>query len=293
MNPKVTIIILNWNGKEDTIECLESLKNINYPNYDILLVDNGSTDGSVEYFSKQYPTIEIIENRDNLGFAEGNNTAIRRVMERGTDYVLLLNNDTIVDPSFITELVNVAESNPKAGILGPKVFHYNSNKIQSCGGNIDFFRGVVSDRSKYRKHPKSNDIINTQFLSGCAMLIKTTVFVDVGLLETSYFAYYEDTDLCVRAKYAGYNLLCVHSSIIWHKGSQSSKLNRYGLYYGTRNMIKFEKIYANNVQFIIFVIYFIFIKFPFLVGISLIYHKSLLSLKRCIDGTIDGFFTTK
>jgi len=289
-NPKVSIIILNWNGKEDTIECLESLKNITYPNYEILLVDNGSTDGSVECLRKRYPEIEIIENKKNLGFAEGNNVAIRKAIEREIDYVLLLNNDTIVDPKFLTELVNVAESNPKAGILGPKIYYYNSKRIQSCGGNIDLFRGVVSDQNKYRKEScKNNDVINTEFLSGCAILVKTTVFEDIGLLEASYFAYYEDADLCVRAKSAGYDLLCVQTSIIWHKGSQSSKVNRYGLYYGTRNMIRFEKKYATNVQYIIFVIYFIFIKFPFLVGISLIYHRSLLSLKRCMDGTIDGF----
>lgn len=290
MTSKVTIIILNWNGKEDTIECLESLKQITYPNYEILLVDNGSTDGSVKYFKEHYKEIEIIENKENLGFAEGNNIAIKKAIERRTDYLLLLNNDTTVDPEFLTKLVNVAESNPKAGILGPKIYYYDSKRIQSCGGHIDFFRGIVSGQSRYRKYSYNHDIvINTDFLTGCAILVKTEVFKNVGLLDISYFAYYEDTDLCVRTKSAGYDLLCVQTSIIWHKGSQSSKVNRSGLYYGTRNMILFEKKYATNIQFIIFVIYFTFVRLPFLVGISLIYHRSLLSLKKCVNGTIDGF----
>ena len=123
---KVTIILLNWNGKEDTIECLESLKHITYPNYEILLVDNGSTDGSVECFRERYPGMEIIENGENLGFAEGNNVGIRRAMDEGADYVLLLNNDTVVDPEFLGELVKVGESDPKIGIVGPKICYYNN-----------------------------------------------------------------------------------------------------------------------------------------------------------------------
>ena len=290
-DPKVTIIILNWNGKEDTIECLESLKHITYPNYEILLVDNGSTDGSVECFRERYPGMEIIENGENLGFAEGNNVGIRKAMDEGADYVLLLNNDTVVDPEFLGELVTVGESDPKAGIVGPKIYFYNSDRIQSCGGRINLYKGVVQGIKRYQRDLNhSTKVISTEFLSGCAMLIKKIVLEKVGLFDISYFAYYEDTDLCIRTKSGGYDLVCVQSSMIWHKGSQSSKVNRFGLYYGTRNMIKFEKKYANSLQFIIFALYFIFVKFTFLIGMSLIYHRSLLSVKRCVDGAIAGFF---
>jgi GT2 family glycosyltransferase len=291
MEPKVTIIILNWNGKEDTIECLESLKHITYPNYEILLVDNGSTDGSVECFREQYPGMEIIETGDNLGFAEGNNVGIRRAMDEGADYVLLLNNDTVVDTEFLGELVYTAKTHTKAGIVGPKIYFYNTNRIQSCGGIISLYRGIVYGQKKYQNDSNQfNEAINTEFLSGCAMLIKIRVFEDVGFFDRSYFAYYEDTDLCVRTKSTGYDLLCAQSSRIWHKGSQSSKVNRYGLYYGTRNVIKFEKKYANKFQFFIFFTYFIIIKIPFLIGIALLYHRSFLSLKRVIYGIRDGFF---
>ena len=289
--PKVAIIILNWNGKEDTIECLESLKHITYPNYEILLVDNGSTDGSVECFRERYPGMEIIETGENLGFAEGNNVGIRKAMDDGADYVLLLNNDTVVDPEFLGNLVYSAETHTKAGIVGPKIYFYDSTRIQSCGGKISLFRGIVYGQNKYQNDSnQSNATINTEFLSGCAMLIKRRVFENVGLFDVLYFAYYEDTDLCVRTKSAGYDLLCVQSSRIWHKGSQSSKVNKFGLYYGTRNMIKFEKKYANRMQFFLFIIYFVLVKFPFLMGISIFYHRSTLSLRRCVEGAIHGFY---
>ena len=253
-------------------------------------MDNGSTDGSVECFRERYPGMEIIENGENLGFAEGNNVGIRRAMDEGADYVLLLNNDTVVDPEFLGELVKMAESDPKAGIVGPKIYFYDSDRIQSCGGKINFYKGVVQGQKKYQRDSNhSTEIINTEFLSGCAMLIKKIVLENVGLFDISYFAYYEDTDLCVRTKSAGYELLCVQSSMIWHKGSQSSKVNRFGLYYGTRNMVWFERKYANRVQFFVFIIYLVLVKFPFLIGLSIFYHRSTLSLKRCFEGAIHGF----
>lgn len=291
MLPKVIIIILNWNGREDTVECLDSLRKIDYQNCETILVDNGSTDGSVHYFKNMYPEVEIIENKENLGFAEGNNIGIKRAINKGMDYALLLNNDTIVDEHFLSELVHVAEEFSEVGILGPKIYFYKSTRIQSLGGKISLFRGVVSGQSKYKSDSaKYCNIKRTDFLTGCAMLIKKDVLKDVGLFDSSYFAYYEDTDLCIRTTKVGYGLVCVPTAVIWHKGSQSSKVNRFGLYYGTRNMIWFEKKYANIYQFGIFIIYFFSIKLPFLIAISIFYHKSFLSLRRCIEGTIDGFF---
>src|SRR3989339_346256 len=122
--PLVYILILNWNGKEDTLECLSSLKKIDYPNYKTIVIDNGSTDDSVKIINKKYPKIKIIENKKNLGYAEGNNVGIRYALKNKADYVLILNNDTIVDKKFLTELVKVGESNEKVGIVGPNVYCY-------------------------------------------------------------------------------------------------------------------------------------------------------------------------
>ncbi|MGP8012425.1 MAG: glycosyltransferase family 2 protein, partial [Halobacteriota archaeon] len=143
--PKVAIVVLNWNGKRDTVECLASLNEIDYSNYEILLVDNGSTDGSQKYFRAQYPEIELIENEMNLGFAEGNNVGIRHAMNGRADYVLLLNNDTFVHPKFLSELVRVAEGGSRIGFVGPKIYYQEwrgqRDVIAFAGGCVNLWIG--------------------------------------------------------------------------------------------------------------------------------------------------------
>lgn len=248
MFPKVSIIILNWNGKEDTIECLESLKHIRYPNYEILLVDNGSTDGSVECFKEKYPKIEIIENKKNLGFAEGNNVGIRKVMERSTNYILLLNNDTVVDPEFLGELVKVADSDPKIGIVGAKIYYYEYNGkkdiLNFAGGQINFFKGETYHIGLNNTDKGQYDYLRTvQYIEGSCMLIKKDVIRDIGVLDPDYFAYWEETDYCVRTLNKGYSIYYVPNAKIWHKIGASTKKdnNMLYLYLMTRNRILFMR----------------------------------------------------
>ena len=145
--PCVVIIVLNWNGKEDTVECLRSLQQLSYQNFEILVVDNGSTDGSVAWFRQELPDITLAENNTNLGFAEGNNVGIRCAIRRGADYVLLLNNDTIVNKDFLTYLVAVAENDPSIGFAGPKVYHCNfkgrKDVLSFAGATTDVATGRV------------------------------------------------------------------------------------------------------------------------------------------------------
>ncbi|WP_440953190.1 glycosyltransferase family 2 protein [Methanococcoides sp. FTZ1] len=260
MHPKVSIIILNWNGKEDTVECLESLKHITYPYYEILLADNGSTDGSVEYFKGTYPEVEIIENGENLGFAEGNNVAIRYALEKGTDYILLLNNDTVVDPGFLEELVKVSESDSKIAIVGPKVYMYDEpNKITYIGGSINLHSGNM-------KYPYLNQLdvgqfnkeIELDYISGCSLLIKKTAIDNVGILDPNFFLYQEDVDLCLRAKKKGYKVICVPNSKIWHKVSASVKTSCISYYYGMRNLFLLVKKNSTFEEKIFFYPYFFF-----------------------------------
>jgi len=140
--PHVSIIILNWNGKEDTIKCLQSLRKTRYSNYEIVVVDNGSTGDDVKVLGEIFGDyIHIIKNDRNYEFAEGNNIGMRYALKKDTDYILLLNNDTVVDPEFLTELVTMAESDPRFGILGSKIYFYdNPNKIWFAGGNISLWR---------------------------------------------------------------------------------------------------------------------------------------------------------
>lgn len=290
-NPRVSIIILNWNGKKDTIECLESLKKITYPNYEVVLVDNSSTDTSIECLNKLYPEIEIIENEQNLGFAEGNNVAIRKIIERETRYILLLNNDTVVERDFLNEMIKIAESDRNIGILGPTVYYYNQpNRIQSAGAKIRWNKGKDSilrynelDTGEYNK------ITEVDYVSGCALLAKTEVFKKVGGLNKDYFAYWEETDLCVRAHKISYKVIYVPKAKIWHKGgSTSKKINGFTQYHMTRNMFWFMKQHATRKQYLSFLLYFFGFQFWLSSGIYIVYHKNINAFLSLLKGTIDG-----
>ena len=288
-NPKVSIIILNWNGKKDTIECIESLKKITYPKYEIILVDNGSTDGSVKCFKKLYSEIEIIENKENLGFAEGNNVATRRVVEIGIDYVLLLNNDTVVDPDFLTESVKVLENDTSIGIAGPTVYYYNEKgRIQSAGGKICWYKGQTPHYTN-KNNIKYNEIRDVDYIMGCALLARSELFKKIGYLNKDYFAYWEETDWCVRAKKAGYRIVHVPTAKIWHKGgSTTQKTSGFYEYQMTRNMFWFMKTHAAPKQYLSFLIYFFGFQFWYLSAINVMYLKNIQAYQSFLKGIIDG-----
>ena len=295
MYSKVAIIILNWNGKEDTIECLESLKHITYPNYEILLVDNGSTDGSVECFRERYPGMEIIENGENLGFAEGNNVGIRRAMDEGADYVLLLNNDTVVDPEFLGELVRVAEGDGKIGIVGPKIYYYDykgrKDVIWFAGGFINRWTGATShegeDKLDTQKYNRPKEI---EYATGCAILIKRDVISSIGMLEQAFFTYYEDVDICFRARLDGWIIKYVPDARLWHKISQSSggAYSSHTVYHTTRNRIWFIKMHHSKIGYLMRILYILifkqitrFVRFAFI-------RRDYVVLKSYYRGLYDG-----
>lgn len=287
--PKVSIIVLNWNGKDDTVECLESLKKITFPKYKIILVDNGSTDGSVEFFENFYPEIEIIKNEMNLGFAEGNNVALKWAVDNGTDYVLLLNNDVVVDPDFLSELIFVAENNQSVGVVGPTVYYYdNVDKIQSAGGKIDWNKGNAPNFITMEHMSEISTIRDVDYIMGCALLAKTELIEKIGYLNKHYFAYWEETDWCVRAQKAGYRIIHVPISKIWHKGgSTSQKKSGFYEYQMTRNMFWFMKRHATKVQYVLFLSYFFGYKFWLSNAVHL-YHKSFKEYTQFLRGIFDG-----
>jgi GT2 family glycosyltransferase len=290
--PKVAIIILNWNRKEDTIECLESLKQITYPNYDILLVDNGSTDGSVEYFRERYPGMEIIENGENLGFAEGNNVGIIWSIKKGVKYVLLLNNDTVVEPMFLSALVKEAENDLMIGFAGPKVYYYNYNGrtdvIHSAGAKIYMSRGTAPpiglneiDKGQY------NEVRQVAYLEGACMLIKRDAIHKIGLLSPEYFMYWEETDWCVRANKAGLKIVYVPEAIVRHK-KDARHTSKTRTYYQCRNMFLFMKKNATKKQCILFLFYFFVFQFWFMTGVIIIYQKNIGAFIPLLRGIRDG-----
>jgi len=222
--PKVSIIILNWNGLEDTIKCLESLKKITYPNYDIVVVDNASSGNDVEVLREKFGDyVYMIENDKNYGFAEGCNIGMRYALAKGTDYIFLLNNDTTVARDFLAELVKIAESDERIGILGPKIYLYDEpNVIWEAGAKINWWTGGISiygdrevDIGQYDK------VAERDLLSGAALLIKARVLERISLLDTGFFFGYEDYDFCIRARKAGFRVVFVPSAKIWHKAAKA------------------------------------------------------------------------
>jgi len=241
--PKVTIVILTWNNKDDTIECLDSLRALTYPNFDIVLVDNGSTDGSLSYISARYPDVAIVANEKNLGFAEGNNVGITYALAKGTEYVLILNNDTVAEPGFLDALMEVAESDPRIGIIGPKIVYYhNPAKIWSTGGRINLFTGVSTNIRDNDSHESCQGVKIVDYVSGCALLIKTEAIQRVGLFDKDYFLYLEDSDLSFRAHLQGYLSIVNCDTTIRHKAGASSSIVRDSIYYYfARNSLLFLK----------------------------------------------------
>jgi len=243
--PRVTIIVLNWNGLADTLECLESLASLDYPNYEVVVVDNGSTDGAVSVIRERCPGVTIVENGENLGYAGGNNVGLRHAMAQGADYALLLNNDTVVDPAFLGILVNAAEAEPAVGIAGPTIYYYERpDVIWSAGGAIDWQRGSTwmvgldeQDKGQFGAEPRPVD-----FVTGCAMLVRRAVLERAGLLDERFFAYYEEAEWCVRAARAGFQVMHVPMAHIWHKISPAAQADSPLVhYYMTRNRLLFLK----------------------------------------------------
>ncbi len=242
--PKVFIIIINFNGWKDTQECLASLDKVNYDNFEIVLVDNASKERPQEADLKEFPNLKILYqfNKENLGFAGGNNQGIKIALSKGADYILLLNNDTVVASDFLSELVKEGEEDSKNGILGPLIYFYDrKDVIWSAGGRINkrFYRGELigyqeEDKNQYQATEQ------VDYISGTCLLIKREVIEKIGLLSEDYFLYYEDTDWCQRAKLAGWRCLFVPSSKIYHKISSSTREFSYPyIYYHSRNGLIF------------------------------------------------------
>ncbi len=244
MQKKVYIIVLNWNGKNDTLECIKSLQKIDYNNYKIVVVDNGSKDDSVFEIKKQFSEVKIIENKKNLGFSGGNNVGVRDAINNGADYVLLINNDTTVEEKFLSKLVELGESDKKIGILGSKICFYNEpNRIWFAGGKINWLKNkgthIGLDEIDNRQYDKTKKV---DYLTGCCLLIKREVIEKVGILAEDYFLYYEDTDFSLRVKNTGYKVIYVPKSKIYHKISRSTNPGSSNyIYYHTRNGLALAK----------------------------------------------------
>lgn len=262
---KIAIIVLNWKQAKLTIETVDSLLKINHKNfkYQILIVDNASSDDSLIQFKEKYSqnkNISILETKNNLGYAGGNNFGIKKTINK-FDYILVANNDILVDPNFLDKLFKESLKNPNA-ILSPKIyfaagFEYWKDKytakekgkvIWAIGGKMDwnnvYGSNIGIDEVDHGQYDKSHPQID--FISGCCFLIPSKILKKIGLFDEKYFLYLEDADLTIRAKNAGYKLKFVPDSIIWHINSGSSSPNSsLQDYFITRNRLIFGFRYAN------------------------------------------------
>jgi GT2 family glycosyltransferase len=249
---KVAIVVLNWNGRDDTLACLASLGQLDYPVYEVIVVDNGSSDDSAAAIRAAYPQVTLIETGDNLGYVGGNNVGLEHARTIGADYALLLNNDTEVAADFLRLLVEAAEADPTIGIMGPTIYYFDRpGVIWSAGGAIDWGWGDTRmigvdkvDQGQFGLLPRPVD-----FVSGCAMLIKMSSIDQMGLLDPRFFAYYEETEWCVRVARAGFKIVHVPQAKIWHKISPTAReASPQVHYYMTRNRLLFLKLSGAGVS---------------------------------------------
>jgi hypothetical protein len=242
-NPLIWIVVLNWNGLSDTLACLESLRHLNYGRRRIIVVDNGSSDGSAAALRRTVssPEIELIEAGRNLGYAGGNNLGIRHALERDADFVLVLNNDTTVDPALLDELIAAAERNPAAGCFAPWIFYMHDPE------RLWFTRAEWARQDSAFTAPGKGRLVSelaiepapTEYVCGAALFFRAGVARQIGMLDERFFLVYEDSDWCFRAHRAGYECVTVPTARVWHKvgtsfGSEASPLRTY---FSSRNKL--------------------------------------------------------
>lgn len=259
----VSIITVNYNQSEVTCDFIESLNNITYPNFEVIVVDNNSTEDNPDIIKKRFPNIIFIQNPINYGFAAGNNFGLMRA--KG-DYVMLLNNDIEVPQGFMEPLVEKLEKNPKIGAVSPKIkFFYQPDTFQYAGytplNNITMRNFSIGYHEKDKGQYDEDRL--TPYTHGAAMMVPMDVVKKVGLMSYIFFLYYEEADWCARIANAGYKMYYVHNSHVLHKESISTgKLSALKIYYQNRNRIVYMRRNIRGKEFYLSLAYQLFVAIP-------------------------------
>jgi GT2 family glycosyltransferase len=259
---KVSIILVNYNNYQDTIGCVYSLMNIYYKNIEIIIVDNFSNNESVSILKREFENIKsihLILSDRNLGFSGGNNLGIKYALEKSTDYILMLNNDTIVEKNFLDKVIEYYENNNEIGIITGKIKYFNNPSIiWYAGGNFSAITGMPQlVGANCKDDGKFGKIREITFACGCFMLMSAEVFNKVGLMPEEYFLYFEDTAYSLKVLSYGYKLVFFPESVIYHKVSASTgKYSKIMQYYFTRNGYYFIKMQYNGFKEYITFIYY-------------------------------------
>jgi GT2 family glycosyltransferase len=250
--PSVTVIVLNWNGLADTRECLESLKSVSYAAMKIVVVDNGSENDEAGRLESEFGNeLELIRSGENLGFAGGANLGIRRALDDGAQYVLLLNNDTIVDPEFLARMIDAVRDLPGFAAACPTAYFYDRRDVvYSTGGRVSLWRGSARQIGRGKRMRDDRvELCERDYADGVCMLISREAIEKVGLLDEDYFSYWEETDWCVRAGDAGLRCNWVPKAKIWHKAARSQDPDPRFQFLYRRNALLFVRKRGSALQF--------------------------------------------
>jgi GT2 family glycosyltransferase len=286
-SPHVSFIVVSYNRRENTVSCLNSIYSLDYPSFDIIVVD-GSTDGTTEEVKKRFPQTKIIQNKENLGVVKAHNIGLE---ETSGDYVIRVDDDVTLEKNFLKELVNVMESDPTVGIAGPKIYYLRHHGLLWCvGGKIEWWRGKDVTLGDGEKDVGQYNTRREVDYIGCCMLVRREVVEKIGKLDECYFLYFEDLDYNVRARKAGYRIIYVPSAVAYHDiplkdGSRSVSNSRDAsrFYYHTRNKFIFFKKYATNLQFASIILHFTFFELPGLGVRYILYFRDIKTLKAGLN----------
>lgn len=240
MSKKVAIVLVNYNGEKFQSECIESIYNMDYNDYDIIIVDNDSKDNSVKIVKEKFKEVILIETGKNNGIAKGNNIGIEYALDNGYEYVLLLNNDTEVDKRMLSKMIEKASKNI---LVTCKMYYYEpESKIWCAGGKINWSKGTTThfgiDELDNGQYDESKYV---EYTPTCCLLIHNSILKKVGIMDEKYFMYYDDTDFCARINSNGFKIWYESDAKLWHKVSSSSGgiESPISIYYGTRNRLYF------------------------------------------------------
>ncbi len=255
--PRVAIILVNYNGCQDTLECLRSLDKLTYPAFNVIVVDNASSDHSETMIRQHYPTITVLQSGSNVGYAGGNNLGIRRALDQGADYIWLLNNDTVVDPEALSHLVQRMQQNPKIGMCGSTLLYYHQrDTVQVLGGaTYNKWLGISSHLGMNEPATLVHDSLEVErqlaYIIGASLLVSRTFLETVGLMNEAYFLYFEEIDWATRAK-GRFTLGYAAQSIVYHKEGASVGTTKLAMpklkrlrseYYSLRSRLLFTRSY--------------------------------------------------
>jgi len=275
--PRVLIIIVNWNGRDDLIELLASIKNLNYPkdNYKIMVIDNGSSNGSQTAISQSFPDVYLLENKRNIGYVKAVNQGIAYGLNREVDYIWIFNNDVTVEEDSLMRLVEAGQQDKNIGVIAPVIYSYkNPEVIDNVGYKINFWIGRLKKlkfgRDVFQNYNDTYAEVDSQL--GCSTLIKSSVFKMVGNFQAIYNLYFEETDFNVRARKKGFRVVVVKDAKVWHK--TASTMNKFILrraYLLVRNLFLFELLNAKIKHLLVFIPYYFLIHLPYFLIYGSIY----------------------